>query len=371
MQYPEIWNSLFAAKTLPIDDHVDLKVVSKNGHPFLLLPKSGSAASACLSLYPAQTPKARLARAALRSTLKLSLPMGLPSITLPFHTENAFVRFLGSIVEASDSPIKERFGILAGNPGGSGQRLIILLFDQESKPIVAVKVGLSAGAQSLILHERTLLESLPSATLGRPELRAVFDSDSLKALAIPYYAGESPKPDETEKVFAILASWLSRTRKSPIVTTELWQRLKKAAMHTPAVKALDARLSESEARLTIWHGDFAPWNIKAQRDKWIILDWERGELNGIPGWDWFHYETQTAILARKESLSETIEKIEALMATRLWRDYARMAEIAAFERELMMAYLAYLIHVIKPSEGLKEAEELLKSLGERWKILRA
>ncbi len=38
------------------------------------------------------------------------------------------------------------------------------------------------------------------------------------------------------------------------------------------------------------HGDFAPWNIKKiDRDSLIALDWEMGDLNGLPFYDFFYF----------------------------------------------------------------------------------
>jgi hypothetical protein len=370
MNYPESWNTLFARGEAATGEHLVMKVVRRNGHPFLLLPGRAHAASACLSLYAAQTFKGRAARLALKCVLKLGLPIGLGTISLPFEVENDFLRFLGSLAAVSDVPIEERLGVLAGNPGGTGQRLIILLFDQEFGPVMAVKAGLTPDAKQLIAKERDVLDALPASAFGKPELRSVFESESVQALALPFYPGHSPKGDQSEKIFAVLGSWISRTRSSPIVTTETWRRLRKAAGNDPLMKELEEKLGEREINLAIWHGDFAPWNIKVQHNQWTVLDWERGEINGIPGWDWFHYEIQTAILARKEPVRTVIDKIEAFLNTSLWRDYARMAGIAAFERELLLAYLANCVRVIKPSEGLEETDNLLKALAERWGIFR-
>ncbi len=315
LAYPEIWNTLFAADVRSPGfsgtiEPLNMRVVRKNGHPFLLLPRNARAASACLNLYAAQTPKAKTARVALKSALTMHMPMGLARISLPVQAGNAFLGFLESLTGAGDVPVAERIGILAGNPGGTGQRLIILVFDQEFQPAIAVKAGLTPDAIDLITKERDVLEALPSGAFARPELRAVFDSETIKALALPFYPGHSPKGDVSEKVFAVLSSWVSPTRSSPITTTESWRHLRKAAGTEPLMKTLEERLGEQESRLALCHGDFAPWNIKVEHGTWTVLDWERGEINGIPGWDWFHYEIQLAILARKDPLDTVIEKIE-------------------------------------------------------------
>lgn len=366
--YPESWNTLFARSEAPTVAHLLLRIVRRNGHPFLLLPARAHAASACLSLYPAQTLKARAARCFLKCALKFSLPLGMATIALPVEAENDFLRFLESLTAASGVPITERLGMLAGNPGGTGQRLILLVFDEAFEPAFTVKTGLTSDAKQLVAKEQEVLEALPATALGKPELRGVFASNSVQALALPFYPGRSPKGEHEPAIFAILSSWLSATRSSPIINTEPWQRLRKASGGDKLVKTLEAKLSEQEIRLAIYHGDFAPWNIRTSHGKWTVLDWERSDINGIPGWDWFHYEIQTAILARKDSLSKVIEKVEGLLGTRLWRDYARTSEIAGFERELILAYLLNCVHVIKPSEGIEQTKTLITALRERWSM---
>jgi len=53
-----------------------------------------------------------------------------------------------------------------------------------------------------------------------------------------------------------------------------------------------ARRCRSRVYPALTHGDFAPWNVKVSRRQWTVLDWERGELAGRAGWDWFHFVMQ-------------------------------------------------------------------------------
>src|SRR5262249_49195183 len=114
---------------------------------------------------------------------------------------------------------------------------------------------------------------------------------------------------------------------------------------------------------TIQHGDFAPWNIKiSPQGIWTVLDWERGELEGIPGWDWFHYIIQPAILVEHVSTSGLVQRIENHLTTDSFKHYAADAGIHGLERLLLLAYLLYMVQVIQPSEGLAETRELLDAL---------
>src|SRR5207302_4517261 len=43
------------------------------------------------------------------------------------------------------------------------------------------------------------------------------------------------------------------------------------------------------------HGDFAPWNIRLEGDKLLVLDWEYGGAGRPPLWDLFQFVIQSAI----------------------------------------------------------------------------
>jgi hypothetical protein len=119
-------------------------------------------------------------------------------------------------------------------------------------------------------------------------------------------------------------------------------------------------------RPAIFHGDFAPWNIRAlPSGDWMVLDWERGDPRGLPGWDWFHFVIQPAILVRKAGIEELIRLVETLLANDAFRAYVQKALIQGFERELLLAYLLHVVEVIRPSEGLEQNRELLNRLNAR------
>src|SRR5256885_1368682 len=116
-------------------------------------------------------------------------------------------------------------------------------------------------------------------------------------------------------------------------------------------------------RPCIQHGDFARWNIKVHPSgSWTVLDWERGQLEGIPAWDWFHYYLQSAILVEKLSGDALIERAEAILQTNDFENYAEQSRIKAIARPLMIAYLLHLVHVIQPSEGREAADWLARTI---------
>jgi hypothetical protein len=85
-------------------------------------------------------------------------------------------------------------------------------------------------------------------------------------------------------------------------------------------------------------------------------------LQGIPALDWFHYEIQTGILVHKSSTETLLDRLKWLIASEPFKDYARQAAIAGFEKTLLVAYLLNLVEVIKPAEGLTKSRALLEAL---------
>jgi hypothetical protein len=97
-----------------------------------------------------------------------------------------------------------------------------------------------------------------------------------------------------------------------------------------------------------------------------VLDWERGELNGVPGWDWFHYVLQAAILVERLPTAALIGRIEGLFSSESFKSYAARASISGSERGLLLAYLLHCVEVIKPSEGLQAIRELFRAIRSLW-----
>jgi hypothetical protein len=241
------------------------------------------------------------------------------------------------------------------------------VFDPDQAPVAVVKAGLSERARSLVEAEAGFLATVPPNTNGIPAARATFQSPRMRALALDYYPGESPRRADEDTLPALLASWIDPNRKVALREAADWGRLEKAASTNELFARLARQLAQHEVHPPIQHGDFAPWNIKVSMSgAWTVLDWERGELTGIPGWDWFHYVIQPAILVEHLPAEALVERVEGLLASEAFAAYALRGGITDCERQLVLAYLLHAAEVIRPSEGLAETRELLQALAARW-----
>ncbi len=394
------WEDLFPATTDEAGGvRVEMRVVSKHGRPLLLLPQQRRAAMVSLGLYPAQTPRARAAKVALSWLVRAGATLGTKPISLAISPGETFATFLSSLATGarpspgaatlasagagepfttqhrSDvagptdgrAPGLPTLGILAGNPASDGQRFLLLVFDVTQAPVAVVKAGLSERARLLIAKEESFLAAVPPNTSSVPRLRATFQRPHLRALALDYFAGDSPRPRDEGALPALLASWVDPQRSVAMSDTADWGRLERAAASADLFALLARQLRSRLIHPAIQHGDLAPWNIRVSpAGAWVVLDWERGELDGIPAWDWFHYVIQPAMLVEHLPTLELVRRVEDLLDSEAFKAYTARAGITGCERELVLAYLLHAVEVIKPSEGLAATGDLLRALVARW-----
>jgi len=358
------WEDLFAGPERQ-GVRVEMRLLKKRGRPFLLLPVRARPAAATMDLYPAQTARARAARMLLRCLFRASLPAATERVTLAISPQDPFVRFLSSLAGEPAGGLPT-LGILAGNPASEGQRFLLLVFDSRQTPVAVVKAGLSQRAQALIEQEERFLAAAPGGTTAVPRLRAQFESPRQRALALGFFPGDSPRPRDEAALPSVLTSWIAPDRTIVVSDTPDWRRLQDAVPGSGLFAALAGRLGGRKLHPAIHHGDLAPWNIKVSpAGAWTVLDWERGELAGIPGWDWFHYVIQSGILVGHLPTPVLVQRVERLLSSGAFKQYAARGGILGCERDLLLAYLFHVVEVIKPSEGLAATRELLQALSAR------
>ncbi len=359
MNLPE-WNTLFGEGK----EELEMRVVKKRGEPLLLLPLGAAQAGSCLDLYPAQTAIARMARALLRTVLGCRLPVPLSQVRLSFVETTPFAAFIRGFAR-DHFP---QFGVLLGNPRAAGRRWIFLCLHRDARPALVVKAGVSYAARALIAAEGDFLAALPAGFPGRPALVGQLRDPQVHALAFRYAPGTSPRPDRSETTLAaLLGGWLSPERKVTLADVPAWRRLADAAAGEPAFNRIADRLTGLEIATTVMHGDLAPWNIREQRGEWTVLDWERGEMRGVPLWDWFHFILQAAVLVERRSPQSLLYTVDAMFGSAALQDYAARAGCAGRERLLLLAYLLHCTAVLKNAEGSQVIAALFTLLSDQWR----
>lgn len=362
------WTQIFDAANPKESHSICLRVLSKSGRPFLLLPDEPELALRTLALYPAQSALARVIKKILAAAFSLRFTLPLERISLKIPTGSPLANFLATLTRLPSGALP-RFGILIGNPNAPGQRCVLIAFDDTQRAIV-VKAGASTQACELIRREIVFLESVNPALPGIPRLCAKLDGDGLSAFALPFAEGEPPGIGETEKAGAMVESWLKKEAPSPVSSFANWLRLEAACSGDAIFDRLAARLGDSAVVPSVTHGDLAPWNIKvAPGGQWLALDWERGDLHGLPGWDWFHFVVQPAVLVQKQNISRIVDSIDALFASVKFQDYAAKSRITSIQTELVLAYLLFCTRVIRQTEGVSQIESLTRRIACRLPAL--
>jgi hypothetical protein len=333
------------------------------GEPLLLVPTNPRSAAVALSLYPAQRTKARLFRESLRQIWRLGIPLPFETVAISLVPDAPFSKFLAQGVATTPGGLPP-LAILCGNPEASGRRFVILVFAPDRTPAAVVKAGVGEAAVRLIDREATFLKSVPRGMPAIPDLRRAFHGRNVHALALNFVPGNTPSAEDYEGVGKLLTSWLDRRELRRLGDLPAWQALEGACRSDPLWEGVAGSLRNRPVRPTVFHGDFAPWNIKVspQDGSWTVLDWERGELEGIPGWDWFHYVFQHAVLVSRLPLAAAAQRVHELLRNVAFGRYTSAAAINGVQRELFLAYLIYYSRRYGSPKSGADFEELLKRL---------
>lgn len=341
-------------------------LIRREQRPFLLIPVSAMPARVSLNLYSAQRRRGKI----WRSLLPLMLKTPAAAIFQRFHFQADaaadIVRFLS---EQSGMPVDQlpAPAIKFGRMESQKSRLVLLVCDQTQRPVKVVKLGLDPEGRAVTQREADLLEKLPANTLGCIRVTDRLSTSNLTGFATAYYPGPSPEDDAGMEI--LFHSWINPEPAGPIENLDIWRELEtEVAREAPAAwQVLRAALAGQAVRSTLYHGDFAPWNVRAINSQNLqAFDWESGSLRGIPGWDWFHFFVQTSILARRNSTERVAAEVEQLLRSPRFETYAAAAGISPIVRPLLLAYLLHHRWVVKPLDGGKETEALHDLLAAHW-----
>lgn len=342
------------------------RLVWRRRRPFLLLPVSATDVRVSLALYSAQRKRAKIWRAVL--PLVFNTPAAAVFQRVHFQADESS-EVVGFLSEQSGVPVDQLQtpAIKFGGMEIQKSRLVLLACDQTRRPAKVIKLGLDAAGRAATEREADLLEKLPVNTLGCIRTTGRLTTPKISAFATAYFPGESPEDDAGMET--LFHSWINPEPAGPIERLDSWHELETVVANADpgAWQALRPALAGKTVRSTLYHGDFAPWNIRAVNSQNLqAFDWERGSLHGIPAWDWFHFIVQTAILARRYSVERAAAEVEELLQSPRFEKYAAAAGISPIVKPLLLAYLLHHRWVIQPLEGRETTAKLQELLAARW-----
>ncbi|TCO89353.1 phosphotransferase family enzyme [Chthoniobacter flavus] len=297
-----------------------------------------------MTLYAAQTRFARWGKALVQAALSLGLPMPLPRVDLTIAKTDPLFGWLQEMTGDAESPV---FAILAGNPSTPGRRFIMLAF-HDAEPVLVAKVGIDPEGRALVDREALFLKRVAHRLPHVSPLRGAKSTEAFSGLALEFIDGRSPAADDRAGLCRVLRSWLDETHPTPLEALESWKRL--AAR--PSAQAVVKHLVGRTVAPALFHGDFTPWNVRAEKTsgRWTVIDWERGEAAGVPGWDWFHWVIHVSLLVQRGDAAAILAQLNATLQSADFRAYAQAAGITGLERALLAGYLVYLHDFIAPPE---------------------
>lgn len=276
-----------------------LHCIQRNGHLLLALPGDAIAARAVLGLYHPQAALAKLLVLTVSAMIRLRVHFLLPTIKLSVRDNSPLARMLGN---------PNSIGFLFGNPVSRTRRAIIVY--REKNRLLVEKLGLCGGARASVIKEVENIKSLPKANRALPVLVSEEITSDWAAYATGYLKGRSPRKSDDETVLGVLKNWLENGRARVLGETAQWQEMMEyASAHD--VGEIWTRLEHAAGimvRVGIFHGDFAPWNVKVSGESVSVMDWETGCALGPAGWDWLHYIIQRATLVDHHSARKVLSE---------------------------------------------------------------
>ena len=305
----------------------------RNGHLLLVLPKDKELALLTLSLYQPQTSKAKLLAKGLSAMIKLGLHRLLSRLDMQIRSESAFADFVVG---------RHQIGFLLGNPEAEARRVIVVY--QHHNEVAVAKIGVGEiGKQSVEAEAKTIL-SLPENYLGIATVKKCRCRADWYYYTTPFIIGDSPVQKQDGQVFALLDDWVRHFTLKSLRDTQIWESLKFHERQGGRKGYSDfiERLGELDVKVGLYHGDFAPWNIKISEGGVVnVMDWEYARLDGLAGWDWLHYMIQRATLVSNHSATEVLAECRLWAVTPEGRAFLCAAGWGQHIEEWLGSYLVY------------------------------
>jgi hypothetical protein len=270
----------------------------RNGNLLLALPKDKKIAALTLRLYQPQSYKAKLLVKWVAVLVKFGAHLLLPSFNVRVGGDSA----LADLIKRD-----EQLGILLGNPEGKSRKAIAVYHN--ANEIVVAKIGIGKAAKRSVQKEAAMIESLPENYLGIAAVKKCFGHADWYYYTTPFIVGDSPVQKQDSQVLALLDDWVRHFTLKRLRDTQIWESLKfhERLGGRKGYSDFIERLGELDVKVGLYHGDFAPWNIKISEGGVVnVMDWEYARLDGLAGWDWLHYMIQRVMLVDGASLDDAI-----------------------------------------------------------------
>lgn len=240
--------------------------------------------------------------------------------------------------ELVDTDVQLCFGV--GSPRAN-RKPVVQAVDQAGRTVAWTKLGLDAVSRDLVRGEAEALrafwsEKRPLRHLEaprvlyagpwgdaellvlsplRPASRPVGGRGSREQTAdVPAYAASAGSPTLAERprrgqlpreAMNELGERLG-TEIRPLADTEFWRKIRKVPELADPAAMVEAEYGQRMVMLGSWHGDWTPWNMRTDRNRVLLWDFERFAY-GVPvGLDVAHFRFQSALHTGGERAAERL-----------------------------------------------------------------
>jgi len=266
-------------------------VIPGNSGPRWLIPKKSRASAAVLSDWKPYGRLSQIKWIAIRFLARagiLHLAGSVSSIAISRADSMRWFERCG--IDSST----EKIIILAGNPSPTA-KLIVFLPKNAYRIAAVAKVGATTEGGLRVLREAEVLRRLEQFSWAPKALPIHTD---LVATAQEYVHGAIPDRRFRPQYVDLLCR-LPRDGNSKGLTSIAEEMRRKLAPFEADVeakapgllyRALDLLNCNLELPTILVHGDFAPWNLRHNRQAgYVLVDWERADFAGLPAHDLLHF----------------------------------------------------------------------------------
>lgn len=322
--------------------------IDRNGRILLALPSGRRGALRALRLYQPQRIKARAAMAAVW----LAAGLGVHRWLLPA------LRHHGGVVDVNPQfsrAIPYTTGILLGSPEHRVRRAVASYRTAGGWEVAKIAFG-REGAE-VLEQEARILEELQAHAKGIPRLLGLHRGEGVTFLRMPYLTGKPITPMQSDEALRLLDQWIADECPKPATGFPEWAAIGSALEEHCAGNQALVRLSQECLRPVIRHGDFARWNLRRHKDGGlVVLDWEWGHKQGMPGIDLVHYFLQDARLVERLSPEHAIARTCQALKSPACRTYLQKTGWSGDPLLPLIACLAF-----KQGAGHQDNAEMLRA----------
>lgn len=310
-----------------------LHEVRRGGRILLGLPADREAAARALHLYQPQRWLARGLVALLRGAVAAG-QHGRVLRQLAISGEAVAVSPVWSGAERGTC------GVLLGSPEHRVRRAIASYRNGGAWEVA--KISLGADGVRVLAQEARALDELRVLVPGVPQLLGWHQGGDLAILRMPYLTGVPIARGDCAAALGLLDQWITGAVPQAITGFPEWQAVTAALSGDAASRTALERLEKERLLAVTCHGDFARWNLLRTPDGGlVVLDWEWGHKDGLPGIDLVHYFLQDERLVRRLSPAQAVEKTRVALERPVCREYLEKTGWSGDPLLPILACLAY------------------------------